>query len=298
MKTNSIEIVKPPSLRNFRLRKEVTAWQDIGHSRQSYNTKHPKDRSVIGNAFTIIELLVVIAILAILASMLLPALSQAKDKAQQSLCVSNMKQMMLGYNQYSIDYNDYMIPPYVNNPLALDIDAVHYWLLAPYLNLDKNVPTSWPRKFCEFDTKEFTQTSNAYWCPGMSWDDRTIGKTNQWPVSSYGMNNALRDTNAALTYYNGRPPYKIMKFAGKESKTVVYYEWRWLSGGTKISTAPWCSSPYAEWAQWVILRKMHYGNNSFSFLDGHVEGIKTRSSWQNYDETQTGFNNAGMRWIP
>jgi prepilin-type N-terminal cleavage/methylation domain-containing protein len=56
-----------------------------------------------GRGFTLIELLVVIAIIAILAAILFPVFAQARDKARQSACLSNVKQIALGFAMYRQD---------------------------------------------------------------------------------------------------------------------------------------------------------------------------------------------------
>jgi len=91
--------------------------------------------------FTLIELLVVIAIIAILAAILFPVFAKAREKARQSSCASNEKQIMLAFNMYTQDYDQILafrdilqrpvLSPYVKNDQIWKCPSLQQNLLAP-----------------------------------------------------------------------------------------------------------------------------------------------------------------------
>jgi prepilin-type N-terminal cleavage/methylation domain-containing protein/prepilin-type processing-associated H-X9-DG protein len=237
--------------------------------------------------FTLVELLVVIAVIGILASMLLPALSRAKGKSQGIFCLSNTKQLQLGWALYADDHNDRLA-------YNLGGDAGRT-KVAPHTN------ANWVNDIMDWEVTNpdntnilgITQASLSYYVNNvvsiyhdpsdtvLSDDQRRAGWCAR--VRSYSMNAMVGDAGDLTTngFNQNNPGYvqffkmssiprpsAIFVFLDEHPDSIKdgYFLDQWPAWAPANSSYPY------EDAVWIDLpASYHNGAGSLSFADGHGE---------------------------
>ncbi|MCW5934295.1 MAG: prepilin-type N-terminal cleavage/methylation domain-containing protein [Fimbriimonadia bacterium] len=239
------------------------------------------------HGFTLIELLVVIAIIAILAAILFPVFAAAREKARQTTCVSNMKQILTSAVMYNQDYDEKFHRLLTgarvlnNNPNGPDQAIGAEDVLNPYVKNQgvwKCPSDSVPRDDC-------TGPQGTWFPISYSW---THFQSGAWEHES---------TFGVCAYYPAEDS-KSMASIGRTAETIVMYElwttlsygrhfsyWRW--DNRNIADRGWPDAPNTFCFNWCgncdarMTIGAHAKLTTFGFADGHAKAMdrKTIMAW-------------------
>ena len=263
-----------------------------------------KRKNVSG--FTIIELLVVIAIIAILAAILFPVFAQARDKARQASCLSNMKQLGLAMNMYAQDYDGMLMQTTSEHPVL----KIHWSFVAqPYVkNVGVFVCPSDPRPVapktpcqpgmavgldCDAQVPKFSYVNNYNAVPAHDWipphessfdtpanliilgERRSLLKNPAAkPIGQWKGTSGFIGTSGISSGSGQICPSDSYRFA-----TIADAEAGLLGKSDK---------PEIVRVQW----DRHNGGSNYSFADGHAK-------WFKFDQTLNPLNFMwGEKWYP
>ena len=212
------------------------------------------------SAFTLIELLVVIAIIAILASLLLPAIARAKAAAQGASCLNNLKQWGLATQLFAADNNDYL--PKDGTPNGTSLEEGWYIDLPRVLKIPTYAEMAW-------HTNATIDPGRSIWiCPA----------------------NARRSNGNNLFHYclnehvNGIGTGNQVKLTSIHQSVHVV----WLFDNGKLAGVAQQNNVHTN---------LHSSGAQFAFLDGHSARFRNVEYWD-FTKDAGRTNNLALIWIP
>jgi prepilin-type processing-associated H-X9-DG protein/prepilin-type N-terminal cleavage/methylation domain-containing protein len=216
-----------------------------------YKKRHasPTEKCYVGlTGFTLIELLVVVAIISILAAMLLPALQQARAKARQSVCQSNLKEISLAEIMYTQDYDGWFTPSYGDSGgWAESITQANYLPDKPEL---LKCP-SWP----------------AY-----KWQGKT--DTGQYFSKTYGITYyATQNTDETSNCTARKNAFLRTSFFNKSSSVLLMADSIYANSTHQVNWLQnWNPQPWGTCTRYIHAR--HNGRANVLYADGHVNSYQ------------------------
>ncbi|MGI5818575.1 MAG: DUF1559 domain-containing protein [Armatimonadota bacterium] len=216
--------------------------------------------------FTLIELLVVIAIIAILAAILFPVFARAREKARQSSCMSNLKQIGLAHMMYAQDYDERLAPYEVAHGSTYRRASATYDTIHPYIN-NQDV------YICPSEEFTWNGHSSAPYTRGEFPAGRGVFR--QTMVASYSV---VRDMSGVDRVSPAPFPGSGRKLAQFErpAETIIVFETRTGYVGNKAGVGFYDDDtprPMDASGNVGVMRYRHNLQMNVAYADGHVKSI-------------------------
>lgn len=209
--------------------------------------------------FTLIELLVVIAIIAILAAILFPVFAKAREKARQTACLSNLKQLGTSVMMYAQDYDE-------RYPMS-------YQDCSSGVGSAFQIPLTWPNRL-----QPYIKNTQLYKCPSDGREpnvdfpgDRPISQSYCWNLSFGG------DIPAWGASYTGICVSMGQVAAPSQCAMLWDDSSDWLTAGYGGRFNTLDSPDWARSFDGDVLQGRHNGGDNFMFADGHAKWLRLRS---------------------
>lgn len=217
--------------------------------------------------FTLIELLVVIAIIAILASILFPVFARARENARRTSCASNLKQIGLGFMQYTQDYDEKFPPAVISAAANVSATNPYGWAdaLQPYV---KSLQLFQCPSETEGPTDDPTSTAPGY---TDYWYNRMLSGQSQAAIASVSQTVLNGDGNGNSSQYNSNGCTSV------------------ASG---LAAATTCTAPATLRMGSTNMLGRHLDGANYSFADGHVKWLKGSGTSGDMHTSDAVYNNS------
>jgi prepilin-type N-terminal cleavage/methylation domain-containing protein/prepilin-type processing-associated H-X9-DG protein len=211
------------------------------------------------SAFTLIELLVVIAIIAILAAILFPVFAQARAKARQAMCLSNVKQFALAFTMYAQDYDETAVPLFKPNG-------------QPAGNITDQNGIVWYRNYESWQQLlyPYMKSTGVIRCPESPGMDPAGSILN---LNYAGNAQVFSSTVARSLAQITRPAEIISVLDGARPEIAWVAVSRGPSGSKQY--IPGTPQPTCANDPWCVKDKRHNGGVNVGFCDGHAKWMST-----------------------